>query len=135
MSTFRIRESVLAKLAITLLIVVLAVALAVVLFPGKAKADPGVGCETVRWGLFGVQRRSICDTPRRADGSWTRAREVWIPEGYVPLSTYCSRYSCSSSGGYWQPRSTVAFEVYPVTDGTVLHDEPGWLPTGSLVIR
>lgn len=100
-----------------------------------ARADVGVGCETIRWGLFGAQRRTVCDTPRRADGSWTRSRLVWVPAGYVPRSTSCGTYSCSSSGGYYRGRGTVAYEQYPVTDETVLPDEPGWLPTGSVVIR
>lgn len=102
---------------------------------GHAKADPGIGCETIHWGFLGGQRRTVCDTPRRADGSWTRAREVWVPAGYVPRSTYCGSYSCSSSGGYYRERGTVAYEQYPVTDDTVLPNEPGWLPTGSVVIR
>lgn len=96
-----------------------------------AKAAPGVGCETIRWGFLGSQRRTVCDTPRRADGSWTRAREVWVPAGWVP--GWCSRYSCTS--GYYNQGGTIAYEEYPVTDGTVLPDEPGWLPTGSVVIR
>lgn len=100
-----------------------------------AKADPGLGCETIRWGLFGAQRRTVCDTPRRPDGSWTRAREVWVPAGVV--QGYCSfgRYYSSCSPSYYRERGTVAYEEYPVTDDTVLPDEPGWLPTGSVVIR
>lgn len=99
-----------------------------------ARADYDAGCETVRWGMFGSQRRSICDGPKTG-GSWMRAREVWIPAGYVPAYTSCGTYSCSSSGGYYRERGTVAFEVYPVTDDTVLPDEPGWLPAGTVVIR
>ncbi len=102
---------------------------------GRAAADPGIGCETIHWGFLGGQRRTVCDTPRRPDGSWTRAREVWVPAGYVPGSTYCGTYSCTSSGGYYRERGTVAYEQYPVTDATVLPDEPGWLPSGSVVIR
>lgn len=99
-----------------------------------ANAAPGIGCETIRWGFLGTQRRTVCDTPRRADGSWTRAREVWVPAGWVP--GYCSgSYWVSCSQGYYRERGTVAFETYPVTDATVLPDEPGWLPTGSVVIR
>lgn len=100
----------------------------------RADAAPGVGCETIRWGLFGSQRRTVCDTPRRADGSWTREREVWVPAGWV--SGYCSgSYWVSCSQGYYRERGTVAYEAYVVTDATVLQDEPGWLPTGSVVIR
>lgn len=101
----------------------------------RAGAAPGVGCETIRWGFLGAQLRTVCDTPRRPDGSWTRAREVWVPAGWV--RGYCSfgTYSSSCSQGYYRERGTVAYEEYPVTDATVLPDEPGWLPTGSVVIR
>ncbi|OCB56282.1 hypothetical protein A5722_14835 [Mycobacterium vulneris] len=100
----------------------------------RAAAAPGVGCETIHWGLFGAQRRTVCDTPRRADGSWTRAREVWVPAGWV--RGYCTfGYFSSCSQGYYRERGTVAYEEYPVTDATVLSDEPGWLPTGSVAIR
>lgn len=101
----------------------------------RADALPGVGCEQIRWGFLGTQRRTICDTPRRADGSWTRERRIWTPAGYVPGSTYCGTWSCSSSGGYYREETTTGYEVYPVNDGNVLPDEPGWLPTGSVVIR
>jgi hypothetical protein len=98
-----------------------------------AKASPGVGCETIAapglltWG----QKRTICDSPRRADGSWWRTRQYWTPAHYAPVS--CYRWSCS--GGYPVGDSIARYEEYPVTDATVLADEPGWLPTGSVVIR
>lgn len=101
--------------------------------PASADYDPG--CEVVHWGFLGFQRRTICDGPRQPDGTWMRSREVWVPAGYVPRSTYCGSYSCSSSGGYYRERGTVAFEQYGMNDAIVLSDEPGWLPTGSLVIR
>lgn len=100
-----------------------------------ADADPSIGCETIRWGFLGSQRRTICDGPRRADGSWTRARVVWTPAGYVPRSTYCGTYSCSSSGGYYREETLQAKETYVVFDSNVLPDEPGWLPPGTDVIR
>lgn len=103
-------------------------------YAGHAAAAQGIGCETIHWGFFGAQRRTICDTPKRPDGSWTRAREIWVPAGYVPQSTYCY-YGCTSSGGYYRERGTVAYEEYVVFDSNVLPDEPGWLPTGSVVIR
>lgn len=102
---------------------------------GHANAAPGVGCESIRWGFLGSQWRTICDTPRQADGSWMRERRIWTPAGYVARSTYCGTWSCSSSGGYYREESTTGYEVYPVNDGNVLPDEPGWLPTGSVVIR
>lgn len=108
-----------------------AIAAGTIVGTAPARADVGIGCETIHWGLFGGQRRTVCDTPRRADGSWTRSREVWVPAGWV--RGYCSYGSCY--GGYYRERGTVAYERYPVTDGTVLPDEPGWLPTESVVIR
>ncbi|WP_232005976.1 hypothetical protein [Mycobacterium sp. 852013-50091_SCH5140682] len=98
-----------------------------------AKASPNVGCETIAapgllaWG----QKRTICDGPRRADGSWWRTRQYWTPAHYVPVS--CYRWSCS--GGYSVGDSVARYEEYAVTDATVLPDEPGWLPTGSVAIR
>lgn len=100
-----------------------------------AGADPGIGCEQIRWGFLGSQRRTICDGPRQADGSWLRARVVWTPAHYVPISSSCSRYSCSSWGGYYVDDTLQAKETYIVTDATVLPDEPGWLPGGTDVIR
>ena len=117
------------------LVAALFVILAAVWFSIPAKAAPGVGCETIRWGFLGGQRRTVCDGPKAADGSWMRAREIYVPAGYVPSFTSCGSYSCSTSGGYYRERATVAFEVYPVTDGSVLPDEPGWLPAGTVVVR
>lgn len=100
-----------------------------------AKADGGIGCLTERWGFLGSQLRTICDAPRAADGSWTRERRVWTSAGYVPGYTSCGTYSCSSRSGYYRQESTQAYETYPVTDATVLGDEPGWLPTGTVTVR
>lgn len=100
-----------------------------------ADAAPSVGCESIRWGFLGSQIRTICDGPKRADGSWDRERRIWTPAGYVPRSTYCGTYSCSSSGGYYRQESTQGYERYVVFDHNVLPDEPAWLPTGSVVIR
>jgi hypothetical protein len=102
-----------------------------ILLSPPAKASPGIGCETLHWGFLGSQFRTICDGPRQADGSWMRARRVWVDERWIP--GYCGTYYCSA--GYWRSEGTVAFETYPVTDATVLPDEPGWLPTGSVVLR
>ncbi len=99
----------------------------------RADAAPSVGCETIAapglltWG----QKRTICDTPRRADGSWTRARQYWTPAHYVPVS--CYRWNCT--GGYDVGDTVSRYEEYVVFDSNVLPDEPGWLPTGSVVIR
>lgn len=102
-------------------------------YAAHADAAPGVGCETIaapgllNWG----QKRTICDTPRRADGSWTRSRKYWTPAHYVPVS--CYRWSCT--GGYHVGDTVSRYEEYVVFDHNVLPDEPGWLPTGSVVIR
>ncbi|MHC9291999.1 CDGP domain-containing protein [Mycobacterium sp. LTG2003] len=102
-------------------------------YADHAKASPGLGCETIaapgllNWG----QKRTICDTPRNADGSWWRSRKYWTPAHYVPVS--CYRWSCT--GGYYVGDTVSRYEEYPVNDRNVLADEPGWLPTGSVVIR
>jgi hypothetical protein len=93
------------------------------------------GCETIRWGFLGSQWRTICDGPKRSDGSWERGRRVWYPAGYVRGSSYCGTYSCSYSEGYYREEGTVALETYVVFDSNVLPDEPGWLPAGTVVIR
>ncbi|MGX9669950.1 CDGP domain-containing protein [Mycobacterium sp. HM-7] len=87
-----------------------------------AKAAPsGIACQTVPWGVLFSQRRTLCDTPVHADGSWIRERTIWWPKRWVPV---CGYYSCW--GGYWQPEGGNR-ETYPVTPDTVLHDEPGHL--------
>ena len=101
----------------------------------RSNADPAVGCESIGWGLniFGnwTQRRAICDGPRRSDGSWERARVIYVPAGYVPRTSYCGTYSCSWSGGYWHDDIIKSRETYVVFDSNVLGDEPGWLPPGT----
>jgi hypothetical protein len=121
--------------ALLMMTAVGAAASAAILAPAPAQADPGVGCQTEKWGFLWSARRTICDGPRRADGSWTRARVVWTPAGYAPHRTYCSRYSCTSSGGYYYDESIQARETYVVFDSNVLGDEPGWLPAGTDILR
>lgn len=94
-----------------------------------------LGCETVDWGFLGSQQRTICDGPRQADGSWMRYRVIWTPAGYVPVSTYCGTYSCTTSGGYYRPQTMQAKENYIVFDHNVLQGEPGWLPPGTDIVR
>lgn len=96
-----------------------------------AHADPNVGCETIHWGFLGLQWRTICDGPRRPDGSWERARRIWTPAGFVP--GWCSVYFCQP--GYYQQEITTGFEQYVVFDSNVLPGEPGWLPPGAFTIR
>jgi hypothetical protein len=112
-----------------------AVLMAAIICSGRATAEPGIGCESIRWGFLGLQWRTICDGPRQADGSWLRARRVWTPAGYVPYRSYCGTWSCTSSGGYYREESTTAYEEYTVFDSNVLPDEPGWLPAGTVVVR
>lgn len=90
--------------------------------PPKAQAEDGIGCETILWGFLGSQRRTLCDGPIQADGSWVRVRVIWWPERWVPVS--CSRYSCW--GGYWIEEGGNR-EAYIVRPETVLPDEPGHL--------
>ena len=112
-----------------------AISIALGVAPPASAYGYDAGCETIRWGFLGSQWRTVCDGPRRPDGSWERERRIWTPAGYVPRSTYCGTYSCSSSGGYYREESTMGYERYVVFDVNVLPDEPGWLPEGTLVIR
>ena len=102
-----------------------------------ATVPPGMGCETIHWGFLRSQLRSICDGPRRPDGSWDRMRVVWMPEHYVPYSCYWATYSYSysCSGGYYVDTTIVAKEKYVVFDYNVLPDEPGWLPPGTDTLK
>lgn len=105
-----------------------------------AKADPEGGCERINWGLHILtpQKRTICDGPRRADGSWERFRQLWTPAHYVPIRTSCSGtywISCSTSGGYHVADQIWEEETYVVFDHNVLDGEPGWLPPGTAVLR
>lgn len=106
--------------------------------PGPAPG-PGMGCETIHWGMFGDDRRRICDGPTQPDGSWQRTRTVYTPASNPPLQCFNSDMTGSDgqaigphnfhcSGGYPVPESVSAHETYPVSPGTVLPDEPGWLP-------
>ena len=113
-----------------------AAAVAAVSLAPVAQAVPlGIGCETIHWGLFGYQRRTVCDGPIRPDGSWERGRVVWVPAHYVPFSCFSGTYSSSCSGGYSVDTSIVAQEKYVVFPSNVLPDEPGWLPPGTDTIR
>lgn len=105
-----------------------------------AKADPGIGCERINWGLHILtpQKRTICDGPRRADGSWERWRQLWTPAHYVPLRTSCYgtySISCTTTGGYAVDDQIWEEQTYVVFDSNVLPDEPGWLPAGTAVLR
>ncbi|AJD82297.1 hypothetical protein PBI_KESHU_77 [Mycobacterium phage Keshu] len=111
-----------------------AVAAAAVLHAPQAHADEyEPGCKVDLWGFLASSRRAICDGPIRPDGSWERAREFFVPAHRVPLRTTCSgTYSvtCTTSGGYFQERTSDGVETYVVTPDTVLPDEPGHLDEG-----
>lgn len=63
--------------------------------PAVSHADPGptaglgMGCETIHWGAFGMDRRKVCDGPQQPDGTWQRTRTIWTPAFYSP--SYCVR--------------------------------------------
>ncbi|AIT13453.1 hypothetical protein SEA_NAIRB_39 [Mycobacterium phage Nairb] len=91
----------------------------------------GCTARTDLWGFLGSQRRVLCDWPRRPDGSWTRERVFLIPAHHVPFTcdTYSGYYSSHTScgGGYDVKTQILDDQTYPVTDATVLPDEPGFL--------
>lgn len=101
---------------------------------GAAHADDS-GCQTDLWGFLATQRRVICDSARRADGSWERARVVYTPAHQVPSRTSCygsSYVTCTTTGGYFVPFSEQERDLYDVTDENVLPQEPGWLCCSNL---
>ncbi|AFN37765.1 hypothetical protein FGG44_gp77 [Mycobacterium phage MacnCheese] len=113
-----------------------AVAAAAVGLAPTASADSQYdpGCKVDLWGFLGSSRRMICDGPIRPDGSWLRSREFYVPAHQVPLRTSCYgsySISCTTTGGYFQERTSDGIEVYPVTPDTVLGDEPGHLDEGA----
>jgi len=100
--------------------------------PAEAKADiqdmgNGIVCQTdpapqlLNW----IRKRTLCDAPVHADGSWVRARGFWTPAHQVPFSCYGGRYYSSCSGGYFVDTSKEGNESYIVFPETVLPDEPG----------
>jgi len=106
------------------------------LFAAPAKADYVRGCEFSLWGFLGKDRRTICDYPRRPDGSWERGR-LFSSGGYwTPARTTCSgTYSVTC---YSYDKTYIEFKVidntwYDVTDDTIPPGEPGWLPEGAEV--
>lgn len=100
-----------------------------------AHADPiGPNCDTVLWGFLGSQRRTVCDTPKNAAGEWTRTRTIWTPAHYVPFRCTYSSYSSTCWGGYQVDMAINDQDRYPVTDATVLPDEPGCLGIGGRTV-
>ncbi len=79
----------------------------------------------------------ICDWPRRADSSWQRGREIYVPEHTVPAKSTCSgSYSvtCTFYEKHTVEERTIEPKIfYDVTDDTVPAGEPGWLPEHAMV--
>lgn len=97
-----------------------------------ASAEGPVNCAQQYW-LYGLRgtMRTICDGPVRPDGSWLRGRGFDAPAVYVPGYCSISQYSSYCHEGYWLPPVKVGPELYTVTPGTVLPDEPGHIDTGG----
>lgn len=103
-----------------------------VILASESKAGPvGEGCVEDFW-MYGLRAstRLICDSDRFADGSWERRRGFFSPRRYVPISCTYGRYTGSCYGGYWLDELKI-IDTYPVTDATVLPDEPGWIPSAE----
>jgi hypothetical protein len=93
----------------------------------------GPNCDTVPIGFFKAKLRTVCDTPIRPDGSWSRRRVFWIPAHHVSAQSDCSSSTYSSHCTF-----TDAYDVddtivdgpdnYVVFPDNVLPDEPGHLP-------
>lgn len=111
--------------------------------PAVVNADPSpgptTGCETVHWGIFGSDRRQICDGPQQPDGTWQRTRTMYTPARNEPLRCHDDGLTGSDgqllgdgsftcTGGYPVPQTTQNQQSYVVAPNTVLPDEPGWLP-------
>jgi hypothetical protein len=92
---------------------------------GRAHADTP-NCQSQPWGFLGSQTRTICDWPRRADGSWHRHRVIGRDAHYAPITCY-GTYFVSCSGGNWVPLYISDNEEYEVNDGNVLPDEPAYM--------
>ena len=97
---------------------------------------PTANCKTEPWGFLGSQRRTLCDGPISADGSWTRQRTIWAPPHFTSSfctsspGSYSGRNSYSGtncSGGYYVDQRLISSDTYPVQPDTVLPDEPGHL--------
>ncbi|AYD86311.1 hypothetical protein KIY81_gp56 [Mycobacterium phage Bugsy] len=96
-------------------------------------ADYNAGCDHIRWGFLGSQVRTICDGPRRPDGSWHRGRLITVPAHTKPAKTTCSgTYSVTCTHYESRDVDTKIIEkvYYDVTDETIPPGEPGWLPSG-----
>lgn len=108
---------------------VLALAVGAVVLAPEAKALPP-NCQAEPWGFLGSQRRVMCDSEIRPDGSWMRSRTIWTPGHQIPTHTSCYgtySVSCDTWGGGWVDDAINSDDTYRVTPDTVLPDEPGHL--------
>jgi hypothetical protein len=107
-------------------------ALGVTLTVPLAHADTDYpNCQTDPIGIFKAKQRSICDTPIRPDGSWSRERVFWVPRAPGAADTSCyGEYSisCTTTGSYWAELSVLDDQTHVVFPDNVLPDEPGHLP-------
>ncbi|WXX09746.1 hypothetical protein [Mycobacterium phage MS619] len=118
---------------ITFALAALTVAATIAAPTANADDDYDVGCAFDRWGFLGSQVRTICDGPKRPDGSWHRGRIIDIPAHVNPARTTCSgTYSvtCTSYDKEYVDRREIEKVFYDVTDDTVPPGEPGWLAEG-----
>jgi hypothetical protein len=100
--------------------------------PPANAAPVGDGCVEDFWMWNGLRTatRMICDGYRLADGSWERRRGFFDNAYWTNGSSSCSSYSCT----YYPPRyipELKVIDVYPVTDATVLPDEPGYIESAT----
>lgn len=125
-STAARRSRAITRLALAIIFCTLAMTGGVVI----ARAAPS-NCAEQFW-MLGLRAttRTICDSPVRADGSWTRTRSFTAPAYWMPTTCvntggfYGGVLSCS--GGY-PVEALNQTESYVVTPATVLPDEPGHL--------
>ena len=54
-----------------------------------------------------------------------RARNFYGPRYWVPITCSYGTYTSICNGGYWRPEFDSGVETYPVSQATVLPDEPG----------
>ena len=133
----------------TILSTILAIIMGWLWFAATARADYEAGCVSQPWRLgLRATTRTLCDGPIQADGSWTRARQFYVPAYMVGGSSSCynygSGYGIGSSGGiyggttncsYSEPHEVAEFkkiEVYWVTPATILPNEPGHIAQGVI---
>ncbi|AOZ61278.1 hypothetical protein SEA_DARTHPHADER_38 [Mycobacterium phage DarthPhader] len=100
----------------------------------NADEDYDKGCAFDPWGFLGSQDRTICDGPRRPDGSWQRGRLISVPSHVNPARSTCSgTYSvtCTFREKEYVDMRIIEKVFYDLTDDNIPPGEPGWLPPGT----